>query len=101
MTFRRNRSQARSSVPFQPIHERTFGKVYPFAGEFRTEEIAKWSDQRQDHTRIFSAELILPWLSRTVGERHRMHYHSCKEPRHEPLAASDHPLVSPLRGGRA
>jgi hypothetical protein len=28
-------------------------KGLPVRGEFRTEEIAKWSDQRQDHTRIF------------------------------------------------
>jgi cell filamentation protein len=50
------------------MHERLFGKIYPFAGEFRTEDIRKWSDDTQAFSHFVPAELVVPWLSRTLRE---------------------------------
>jgi cell filamentation protein len=49
-------------------HYAIFKGVYPFAGEFRTVELHKWSEQRQDYTTFMPAEIIVPWLNRHLNE---------------------------------
>jgi cell filamentation protein len=53
---------------YSDTHHAIFKDVYPFAGEFRTTEIAKWSDQRKDFTVFLPAEVIVPWLNRHLTE---------------------------------
>lgn len=49
-------------------HHAIFRDVYPFAGEFRTVDITKWNDERQDVTVFVPAQLVVPWLNRHLHE---------------------------------
>ncbi len=53
---------------YADVHHAIFRGVYPFAGEFRTVDLHKWSDQRQDCTTFMPAEVIVPWLNRHLNE---------------------------------
>jgi cell filamentation protein len=53
---------------YADTHHAIFKAVYPFAGEFRTTELHKWSEQRQEYTTFMPAEVAVPWLNRHLNE---------------------------------
>jgi cell filamentation protein len=54
---------------YADTHHAMFKDVYPFAGEFRTVDISKWSEERQDVTVFLPAEIVVPWLNRHLNEQ--------------------------------
>jgi cell filamentation protein len=53
---------------YSDIHHAIFKDVYPFAGEFRTVDVHKWSEQRQQFSSFMPVEVVVPWLNRYLNE---------------------------------